>query len=106
MINSCKQPLKADEPVPVGFLPENIRLSFTIARKDSIKIERCYGYADKDAEELMNPDNRFRIASISKTFTATAIMKLVEKQIYWNRPHWTRCSRHPRLTRTTPRDGL
>lgn len=30
-------------------------LSFTI------KIERCYGYADKDAGELMNPGNRFRI---------------------------------------------
>ena len=54
-------------------------LSFTIARKDSIKIERCYGYADKDAEQLMTSRNRFRIASISKTFTATAIMKLVEQ---------------------------
>lgn len=54
-------------------------LSFTIARDDSIKIKRCYGYADKDTKELMNPDNRFRVASIGKTFTATAIMKLVEQ---------------------------
>ena len=95
-INACTQPPKANEPIPVGFLPCNIRtvdslvgifinkynvpgLSFTIARNDSIKIERCYGYADKDTKELMTPGNRFRIASISKPFTATAIMKLVEQ---------------------------
>ena len=96
VVSSCTQPPKANEPIPAGFLPEKIRtvdslvgvfmnrynipgLSFTIARDDSIKIERCYGYADKDTKELMNPGNRFRIASISKTFTATAIMKLVEQ---------------------------
>jgi CubicO group peptidase (beta-lactamase class C family) len=95
-IYSCSQPQKANEPIPVGFLPDNIKtvdslvgvfmqkynvpgLSFTIARNDSIKIERCYGYADKDTKELMHPGNRFRIASISKSFTATAIMKLVEQ---------------------------
>ena len=65
VICSCTPSPKANEPIPVGFLPENIRtadnlvaafmnkynipgLSFTIARNDSIKIERCYGYADKD----------------------------------------------------------
>jgi len=53
-------------------------LSFTIARDDSIKIERCYGYADIDKKELMGPGIRFRIASISKPITATAIMQLVE----------------------------
>jgi CubicO group peptidase (beta-lactamase class C family) len=96
VICSCKRLPKANEPMPGGFLPENIKtvdslvgafmnkydipgLSFTIAQNDSIKIERCYGYADKDKKELMNPDNRFRAASIGKTFTATAIMKLVEQ---------------------------
>jgi D-alanyl-D-alanine carboxypeptidase len=96
VINSCTQPLKANEHIPVGFLPSNIKtvdslvevfmneydvpgLSFTIARNDSIKIERCYGYADKGKQELMTPSNRFRIASISKPFTATAIMQLVEQ---------------------------
>jgi CubicO group peptidase (beta-lactamase class C family) len=96
VISLCTPSPKANEPIPAGFLPENIRtvdnvvtafmkkynipgLSLTIAQNDSIKIERCYGYADKDAKELMNPGNRFRIASISKTFTTTAIMKLVEQ---------------------------
>jgi len=54
-------------------------LSFTIAKDDSIKIEHCYGYADIDKKELMRPASRFRIASISKPITATAIMQLVEQ---------------------------
>lgn len=95
-LNCCTQPPKANEHAPIGFLPGNIKavdslvgafmkqynvpgLSFTIAKDDSIKIERCYGYADIGKKELMNPGNRFRIASISKTFTATAIMQLVER---------------------------
>lgn len=87
---------KANEPIPAGFLPGNIKtvdslagvfmnkynvpgLSFTIARNDSLKIERCYGYADKGKHELMTLNNRFRIVSISKPFTATAVMQLVER---------------------------
>lgn len=96
VINSCTQPPKANEPIPAGFLPGNIKtadslvglfmkkydvpgLSLTIAKNDSVKLERCYGYADKGKNQLMTPGNRFRIASISKPFTATAIMKLVEQ---------------------------
>lgn len=93
---SCSKPPAANEPLPPGFLPGNIKtvdslvgifmqqyrvpgLSFTMARNDSIKIERAYGYADKSNGELMTPGNRFRIASISKPFTATAILQLVEQ---------------------------
>jgi CubicO group peptidase (beta-lactamase class C family) len=96
VISACTPSPKATEPIPEGFLPADIQvvddivgafmkkynipgLSFTVAINDSIKIERCYGYADIDTKELMNPGNLFRIASISKTFTATAIMKLVEQ---------------------------
>lgn len=35
-----------------------------------------YGYADVEAETPVTLDTRFRIASITKTFTATAIMQL------------------------------
>ena len=95
-MNSCSQPSAANEPAPAGFLPENIArvdsvvgvfmqkyhvpgLSFTMAQHDSIKLERCYGFADKDKNQLMTPENRFRIASISKPITATAILQLVEQ---------------------------
>jgi CubicO group peptidase (beta-lactamase class C family) len=95
-INSCAQPPKANDPIPDGYLPADIKtvdslvgsfmekykvpgLSFTIAQQDSVKIERCYGYADKNKNQLMNPGSLFRIASISKPITATAIMQLMEQ---------------------------
>lgn len=93
---SCTPAPKANEPLPDGFLPAEIKtvdslvgvymqqyhipgLSFTIAKDDSIKIERCYGYADRDTKELMTTSSRFRIASISKAITGTAIMQLAEQ---------------------------
>jgi N-acyl-D-amino-acid deacylase len=41
---------------------------------------RAFGHADLEQHEPVEPDSLFRIASISKPFTATAVMRLVEKQ--------------------------
>lgn len=38
-----------------------------------------YGYADSAAMEPVQPDSLFRIASITKPFTAAAILKLIEQ---------------------------
>ena len=54
-------------------------LSFTIAKGDSLKIQRTYGYADSAKNELVKPESRFRIASVSKPFTSAAIMLLIEQ---------------------------
>jgi CubicO group peptidase (beta-lactamase class C family) len=40
---------------------------------------RAYGFADLEKQVPMTPEHIFRIASHSKTFTATAIMQLVER---------------------------
>ena len=40
---------------------------------------RGFGYADVENKTPVQPDALFRIASVSKTMTATAIMKLVEE---------------------------
>ena len=42
-------------------------------------LSRGSGYADLTERRPVTPDTRFRIASHSKTFTATAIMMLVEQ---------------------------
>ena len=39
---------------------------------------RGYGWADREQQEPVRPDSLFRIASISKPFTAAAIFKLIE----------------------------
>lgn len=50
-----------------------------IAEKGKIIYEKSFGYANYEKKELLSKDNIFDIASISKTFTAVAILKLEEK---------------------------
>ncbi|GEO25323.1 serine hydrolase [Alicyclobacillus acidoterrestris] len=49
-----------------------------VSYKGEMLINEAYGYADVERGILMRPDHVFRIASHSKTFTATAIMQLAE----------------------------
>src|SRR5215471_19254372 len=42
-------------------------------------LSRAYGRAQLEDDVAMTPEHIFRIASHSKTFTATAIMQLVEQ---------------------------
>ncbi len=50
-----------------------------IAKDDQILLDKAYGYADLEKKEAMRTDHVFRIASHSKTFTATLIMQLQEQ---------------------------
>lgn len=47
---------------------------------DEIVFQKEYGYADLELKTKLNDQHLFRIASHSKLFTATAIMKLVFKE--------------------------
>lgn len=49
-----------------------------LARRDSILLTRACGDANKDFGVRNQPDFRFNLASMSKTFTAVAIAQLVE----------------------------
>ena len=44
-----------------------------------IVLETAHGHADVEAGTVLTTDHLFRIASHSKTFTATAIMQLAER---------------------------
>ncbi len=50
-----------------------------IAHKGEILINEAYGYADLENKTKLTPEHIFRIASHSKTFTATALMQLQEQ---------------------------
>lgn len=50
-----------------------------IAHKGKIVFNEAYGYADVDKKTKLTPQHIFRIASHSKTFTATALMQLQEQ---------------------------
>lgn len=49
-----------------------------IRHGDDLLLSKGYGYADLERQVSMTPRHIFRIASHSKTFTATAIMQLLE----------------------------
>jgi CubicO group peptidase (beta-lactamase class C family) len=51
-------------------------LSLAIANQGRLVYARGFGQADVEAGESVHPHHRFRIASVSKPFTAAAILKL------------------------------
>lgn len=53
--------------------------ALTVMQDGEILLARGYGYADLETKELVQPDSLFRIASISKSITAAAVLKLVEE---------------------------
>src|SRR5262245_30126827 len=53
--------------------------SLAVARAQKLVYARGFGMADRQKGQTVEPRNLFRIASISKPITATAIMLLVEQ---------------------------
>src|SRR5579872_1320610 len=53
-------------------------LQFAIAHKGELIVSGAHGVADLSTGEVLREDHLFRIASHSKTFTATAILQLAE----------------------------
>jgi CubicO group peptidase (beta-lactamase class C family) len=52
--------------------------ALAVVHQGRLVYARGYGYADREAGTLAQPDSRFRIASISKPITAAAILTLVD----------------------------
>ena len=52
--------------------------AIAVAHAGTILLDRAFGVANLTTSEALTPAHRFRVASHSKTFTATAIMKLRE----------------------------
>jgi CubicO group peptidase (beta-lactamase class C family) len=51
-----------------------------IAEHDEVIFSKSYGYSDRTKEELLNAETLFNVGSVSKAFTAIAILQLVEKR--------------------------
>jgi N-acyl-D-amino-acid deacylase len=53
--------------------------SLAVSRQGRLVYARGYGWADRDSRSPVRPDSLFRIASVSKPFTAVAVLKLVDE---------------------------
>ena len=53
-------------------------VSIAITKGDKLVYAKSYGYADKSGNKVVNNGSLFRLASVSKTITSVAIMKLLE----------------------------
>lgn len=56
-----------------------VGMVFALARRGRADVVRAYGMADLESERPMDVDAVFRIGSLTKMFTATAILLLVEQ---------------------------
>ena len=53
--------------------------SVAISHKDSVFYTKAIGYADVDAKLMNNKDTKFRVGSLTKTFTSALVLKAVEE---------------------------
>lgn len=51
-----------------------------IAEHDEVLFSKSYGFSDRDKELLLNEETLFNVGSVSKAFTAIAILQLAEKE--------------------------
>jgi N-acyl-D-amino-acid deacylase len=52
--------------------------ALAVVKDQRLVYARAYGWADREKKAPVKPDSLFRIASLSKPFTATAVLRLVE----------------------------
>jgi CubicO group peptidase (beta-lactamase class C family) len=55
-------------------------IAVVVTRNGEIVYAKGYGYADTSLKTAVTPNSLFRLASVSKPITATAILKLVEEK--------------------------
>lgn len=53
--------------------------TLAVTKNGKLVYIKGFGFADKEANEKVITDHRFRLASVSKTYTGVAIMKLVQE---------------------------
>jgi len=53
--------------------------SLAVGRNGKLIYARGFGFADQETRQPVQPDSLFRIASLSKMFTATAVLQLAEQ---------------------------
>ena len=66
----------------LNYLHQNERFmgSVQIRENNTIAFDKAYGFADYDAHIKANPATKYKVGSITKTFTAAIIFQLIEEK--------------------------
>ena len=56
--------------------------SVLVSKNGKLLYQNCFGYCDYTAKNLMTDTSAFQLASVSKTFTATAVLWCVEHNMF------------------------
>jgi CubicO group peptidase (beta-lactamase class C family) len=59
--------------------PNHFSGAVLVAKGDEVLFSRGYGYADYESGVKVSPETVFNIGSVTKQFTAAAVLKLVEQ---------------------------
>ena len=70
---------KIDSVVTSWYTNNEFNGNILIAEKGNIIFNKSYGKANEETGEMLNENSQFELASMSKQFTATAIMILKER---------------------------
>lgn len=71
-------------------------LSLAVAGSGTVRFEAAFGFADVENEVRARPETVYRLASVSKPITATAVMKLAQDgRLDLDAPAWRYCPDFP-----------
>lgn len=79
LCSSLAQNLVEIDNMLSAYQGENPGASLLIIKDGKILLQRAYGYANLASKEPVNAATNFRLASVSKQFTATCILQLINK---------------------------
>lgn len=79
-LSSCAdKAAKIDKELKSWFRQDEPGVAVLVMRSDTVLFQGCYGLADMETKARVTPQTNFNIASVSKQFTATAVMQLAEE---------------------------
>lgn len=73
------QYLKKIDQILAAYQDENTGASLLIIRDGEVSLQRSYGYADLEHRTKVKPETNFRLASVTKQFTAACILQLIQE---------------------------
>lgn len=75
---AAAQDVAAIDRVLAAYQGDNPGAALLIIKDGAVVFERCYGYANRERDEKVTAATNFRLASVSKQFTATCILQLID----------------------------